>query len=188
MKVVLIILLVVLLVAYIAAIVRTRAGKMYTFANWWDFILLMVCGIGTTISIYWYMNNATNTVTFWIALVVAVLSLGGSLFLSVKINKGNALNMILSIMAKLFVFVIVALIVIVWLAGNLIKDSGEKAVNNINSTYQEAETGDKMIDAGDKMKKASGSLAGILLLSLVAMKWKMPHPIENESTEKEENN
>lgn len=177
--IILIILGVVLLAAYIAAIVKTRQGKMYTFANWWDFILLMVCGIGASISIFLLAYNGTNTAVFWISLVIAVLALGFSIFLSIKINKGNVLHIILSILAKLFVFVIVALIVIIWLIGDLFKDSGKNGYNNA-VTYQEAKTGEQMIDAGEKMKKTSGGLAGILLVSLIAMKWKMPEPIEKE--------
>jgi zinc transporter ZupT len=148
---------------------------MYAFANWWDFILVIVAGIATSISIYFYLNNTTNSATFWIAFSVAVLSFVGTIILSVKINSGNALNIILSILAKMFVFVAIGLIVIIWLIGHLSEFTGKEGLKgNGNSTvWQNLED----IERGGKMKKAAGRLAGVLLVSLIAVQWKMPQPI-----------
>lgn len=46
---------IVLLIIYIIAVVRTRKGLMYTFANWWDFILVLIAGFIITIVLS-YMN------------------------------------------------------------------------------------------------------------------------------------
>lgn len=172
-------LLVVLLIVYIVAIVRTRAGKMYTFANWWDFILLLVAGLGISLGVF-YVIQGTATAVHWIMLFVGIFAFAGSLFMSIKINKGNGQNIALSIGAKLFVFVIVALIVVIWILGYLLKSMGKSNLKNPNSTttvYQDLDH----IEKGEKMKKVAGSLAGILLVSLIALQWKMPEPIaENE--------
>ena len=168
-------LFVLLLATYIVAIVRTRAGKMYTFANWWDFIILLVAGLGLSLGLS-YVIQGNATAIHWVMLSVGILAFAGSLFMSIKINNSNGLNIALSIGAKLFIFIIVALIVIVWILGHLRKSLGNANLKNPNSNttvYQDLDD----IEKGEKMKKMAGSLAGILLVSLIAVQWEIPQPI-----------
>jgi len=167
--------LAVLLIAYIVAIVRTRTGKMYTFANWWDFMLLIIAGIGLSLGLMGVLNGEP-TLTVWIILSVGILAFLGTLFLSIKINKGSGLNIALSISAKLFVFVIIALIIVVWLIGDFLKSMGKNNLANNSSTSVSGDLKD--IERGEKMQKFSKGMAGFLLVSLIALKWKMPQPIE----------
>jgi len=169
-------LIVVLLIAYIVAIVRTRKGLMYTFANWWDFIILMVAALCLSISLL-NIFGGEATSTQWIIFSVGIIAFAGSLFMSIKINQGNGLNIAISICAKLFVFVIIALIVVLWLLGHFWQKANERALTDPNSTssvYSDL----RGIEQGEKMKKAAGGIAGFLLVSLIALNWEMPQPIE----------
>ena len=168
-------LMVVLLIAYVVAIVKTRKGLMYTFANWWDFIILMIAALCLSISLLNIFGGEATT-TQWIIFSVGIVAFSGSLFMSIKINQGNGLNIAISICAKLFVFVIIALIIVIWIAGEIWRSVNKDALTNPNSTssvYSDL----KGIEQGEKMKKAAGGMAGFLLVSLIALKWKMPHPI-----------
>lgn len=164
------------LICYIVAIVRTKNGQMYAFANWWDFILVIVTGIAITISAYFYLDNATDTAEFWISLIVAVSSLSGTLILSIKINSGNLMNIVLSIFAKIFVFIAIGFIALVYLVGRFWRSANENALSNPNSTSS-VHSDLRGIEQGEKMMKASGWLAGTLLLSLIAVQWTMPQPL-----------
>ena len=146
---------------------------MYVFANWWDFILLIIAGIGLPIGLMGVLDE-NSTATVWIILSVGILAFLGTLFLSIKINKGNGLNMALSIGAKLFVFVIIALIIAVWLIGDLIKSMGKSNLNSNSSTSASEDLKD--IERGKKVQKLSKGMAGFLLVSLIAVRWKMPQP------------
>ncbi|MDR0206483.1 MAG: hypothetical protein LBI45_04420 [Bacteroidales bacterium] len=175
------VLIAVLLIAYIVAIVKTRKGQMYTFANWWDFIILMVAALCLSLSLLNILGGEVTS-TQWIIFSIGIIAFLGSLFMSIKINQGNGLNIAISICAKLFVFVILALIVVIWLAGHIWHRANESALTNPNSSstvYSDL----RGMEQGEKMKKAAGGLAGFLLVSLIALKWKMPQPIDEDKEE-----
>jgi len=147
---------------------------MYAFANWWDLMLVIIAGIGLSLGLMGILDG-NPTMTTWIILSVGILAFLVTLFLSIKINKGNGLNIALSISAKLFVFVIMALIIVVWLVGDFLKSMGKNNLSNNSSTTASGDLKD--IERGEKMQKLSKGIAGFLLVSLIATAWKMPAPI-----------
>jgi hypothetical protein len=104
-------------ICYIIALIRTRQGKMITIVNWYDFTLLIAPFILWIIAALCMDEKAESN---WLSVVLFVL--GGLCFLgsmawSVIANRGNVLNMIISIFAKLFVILIVWIIALYFLRG-----------------------------------------------------------------------
>lgn len=97
--------LVVLLVSYIVARVKSKNGELVITANVIDKILILVSPVLCFIA--WCPGIDHDLSTFQITLfTISGLMLQGSIIFSVIANKGNALNIALSIMAKLFIFVL----------------------------------------------------------------------------------
>ncbi|NLA23970.1 MAG: hypothetical protein GX879_03295 [Bacteroidales bacterium] len=159
---------IVLLIAYIFAIIRTRKGQMYTFANWWDFIIILIAGFGTSVGLGFILYEDA-TILHWLLLSVGIIAFAVSLFLSIKINKGNGLNIALSIGAKLFVFIVVLVVVVMWILALAGKKSDE--ASSTSTSYDHA-------GSGYLGRGLIGALVGLLLANLIASKWKMPKPIE----------
>ena len=97
--------LVVLLVSYIVARVKSKNGELVITANVIDKILILVSPVLCFIA--WCPGIDHDLSTFQITLfTISGLMLQGSIIFSVVANKGNALNIALSIMAKLFIYVL----------------------------------------------------------------------------------
>lgn len=114
---------VILLVFYIIAKVRSKRGDMVFTANGWDMTMLLACPVSIFIAWCWGFDQPLNTVQI-ICLVVAGLCLIGTSIMSIVYNKGVFLDILISIMAKLFVvwltLIIILLVIVIFIISVII--------------------------------------------------------------------
>lgn len=105
--------LVILLAAYITARVKSNGGDLIITANVFDKILILLSPvlffIAWCIGIDHELTEAQITL-----LVLSGIMLQGSIVFSIIANKGNWLNIILSILAKLFIFVLTNILLLLF--------------------------------------------------------------------------
>lgn len=100
---------VVLLVSYIVARVKSKDGELVITANAIDKILILAAPVLCFVALFISecLGKDHELTTFQITLyTLSGLMLQGSIVFSIVANKGNALHIALSIMAKLFIFVL----------------------------------------------------------------------------------
>ena len=107
---------VILLAFYIIANVKSKRGELILTANGWDMAMLLACPVAIFVAWCWGFDHPLNTVQI-VCLVIAGLCLIGTLIMSIVHNQGKLMNIIISILAKLFIiwltiFVIFLLIAI----------------------------------------------------------------------------
>lgn len=106
--------LVILLAAYITARVKSNGGDLVITANVFDKILILLSP--TLFFIAWCIGFDKELSEAQIILLsLSGLMLQGSIVFSIIANKGNWLNIILSILAKLFIFVITVFLLLLML-------------------------------------------------------------------------
>lgn len=108
--------LAILLVFYIIAKVKSKKGALILTANGWDMAMLLTCPVAIFVASCWDFNHPLNTAQI-ICLVIAGLCLFGTVIMSIAHNQGKFMNILISILAKLFIvwltiFVIFLLITI----------------------------------------------------------------------------
>lgn len=108
--------LAILLVFYIIAKVKSKRGELVLTANGWDMAMLLICPVAICIASIWDFDHPLNTAQV-VCLVIAGLCLVGTIIMSIVHNQGKLMNIVISILAKLFiiwltVFVIFLLIAI----------------------------------------------------------------------------
>ena len=108
--------LAILLVFYIIAKVKSKKGALILTANGWDMTMLLTCPVAICVASCWDFNHPLNTAQI-VCLVIAGLCLVGTFIMSVVHNQGKFMNVLISILAKLFIvwltiFVIFLLIAI----------------------------------------------------------------------------
>lgn len=92
----------VLLVSYIVAKVRSNKGLMVLTANGWDMAMLLVCPVALFVAWCWGFDHPLNNVQT-VCVVIASLCFAGTVIMSIVHNAGSIINIVLSILAKLFV-------------------------------------------------------------------------------------
>ena len=96
--------LVILLASYITAKVKSKKGELVITANVFDKILILLSPI--LFFIVWFIGFDHELSEFQIVLLsLSGLMLSCSIVFSIIANKGNVFNMVISILAKLFIFV-----------------------------------------------------------------------------------
>lgn len=100
------VLLIALLIVYIIATVMSRGGVLVVWAGPLDKALVIVSAV--LFFIAWAIGNGQELSSPQITLIsISILLMIVSIVFSVMVNAGNILNIILSILSKLFVFVLV---------------------------------------------------------------------------------
>ncbi len=96
--------LVILLLSYIVARVRSKQGVLVMTANVYDKILILLSPI--LFFVVWCIGFEHDLSAIQIILLsISCLMLFGSFFFSISSNHGNWLNITISILSKLFIFV-----------------------------------------------------------------------------------
>ena len=101
--------LIILLAAYITARVKSKHGELVITANTFDKILILLSPVLFFIAWCFNFDNELSE-TQIVLLSLSGLMLQGSIIFSIIANKGNWLNITLSILAKLFIFVLTVFI------------------------------------------------------------------------------
>ena len=100
-----------LLICYIIAIVRTKRGHMAITVNLFDKILVLLAPI--LFFVVWCIGfDHSLTPLQIILLVVSVASLLGSLLFSIVENRVSFWNVLLSVLAKIFIFILTVLVIL----------------------------------------------------------------------------
>lgn len=109
---------VVLLVFYIIAKIKSKKGELVLTANGWDMAMLLACPVAIFIASCWNFDHPLNTAQI-VCLVIAGLCLIGTIIMSIVHNLGNFMNIMISILAKLFVIwltmIVIALLVAIFI-------------------------------------------------------------------------
>lgn len=92
----------ILLVFYIIAKVKSNRGDLVLTANGWDMTILLACPIAIFIAWCWGFDQPLNTAQI-ICLVIAGLCFVGTTIMSVIHNQDSIMNILISILAKLFI-------------------------------------------------------------------------------------
>lgn len=92
----------VLLVSYIVAKVRSKKDLMVITANGWDMAMLLVCPVAIFVAWCWGFDHPLNDVQT-VCMVIAGLCFTGTVIMSIVHNAGSFINIVLSILAKLFI-------------------------------------------------------------------------------------
>lgn len=107
--------LVVLLVSYVVAKVKSKDGELVITANTIDKILILTAPVLCFIA--WCPGIDHELSAFQVTLFsLSGLMLQGSIIFSITANKGNILNISLSIMAKLFIFILTFFLLLLFVA------------------------------------------------------------------------
>lgn len=93
---------VILLVFYIIAKVKSKKGTLVLTANGWDMTMLLACPVAIFVAWCWGFDHPLNTVQI-VCLVIAGLCLVGTVIMSIVHNKGSFMDILISVMAKLFI-------------------------------------------------------------------------------------
>lgn len=106
---------VILLVSYVVAKVKSKDGELVITANAIDKILILAAPVLCFVA--WCPGIDHELSAFQITLFsLSALMLQGSIIFSIAANKGNALNISLSVMAKMFIFVLTFLLLLLLIA------------------------------------------------------------------------
>lgn len=107
--------LVVLLVSYVVAKVKSKDGELVITANTIDKILILTAPVLCFIA--WCPGIDHELSAFQVTLFsLSGLMLQGSIIFSITANKGNIMNISLSIMAKLFIFILTFFLLLLFVA------------------------------------------------------------------------
>lgn len=101
----------VLLVFYIIAKVKSNRGDLVLTANGWDMTLLLACPIAIFIAWCWGLNHPLNTAQT-ICIVIAGLCFVGTAIMSIVHNEGDFMNILISVLAKLFIVWLTLMIIL----------------------------------------------------------------------------
>lgn len=105
------IVLAILFIAYVVALVKSRNNTIVAISGWKDFALLCVPIIGLLIGMFMNNENQSDMENFKVGyFAVSGIALLSSFGLSIYSNRGNFLNIIISILAKMFVVGIVCVV------------------------------------------------------------------------------
>lgn len=105
----------VLLVFYIIAKVKSKRGELILTANGWDMAMLLLCPVAICIASIWDFNHPLNTAQV-VCLVIAGPCLVGTLIMSIVHNQGKIMNIVISILAKLFIIWLTAFVIFLLIA------------------------------------------------------------------------
>lgn len=124
------------IIASIIAFFRTKAGTMVAIAGWKDFGFLVATSVGgmlaflaTTSFVAEELPLEVRQIAFVVCLIVSVVCLFWSFYLSVVANKGNIFNIVISILAKLVILCLlwlVALLIFLFFTKSSNKIKGKK--------------------------------------------------------------
>lgn len=101
----------VLLVFYIIAKVKSNRGDLVLTANGWDMAMLLACPIAIFIAWCWGFDHPLNTAQT-ICLVIAGLCFVGTAIMSIVHNEGEFINILISVLAKLFIVWLTLMIIL----------------------------------------------------------------------------
>ncbi|MDO4224942.1 MAG: SH3 domain-containing protein [Bergeyella zoohelcum] len=154
------------LIFYIIALIKTRNGEMTTIVNWYDFFLLCASFIFPVIGVILGLQEEENGPG---NLGIAGIVLGGLCFIgsavwSVMENRDNYFHAFLSVMAKVFI-VIVMIVVIFIILHNSIRQT-KKTVNGRSVSLSVYEQRAHDNNRARNIAMAT-SVAGFLVLSLI---------------------
>lgn len=126
-----VVILVILLICYIIARVRSKRGDLVITANIFDKILIIVSPI--LFFIAWCIGfDHELTPLQIILLVLSGVMLIGSILFSIFANLGNIFNIIISILAKIFIFIFTNFLLLLLVV--IVVFSFMRAVTNHNNT------------------------------------------------------
>ena len=92
----------ILLIFYIIANVKSKKGKLVLTANGWDMAMLLACPVAIFVAWCWGFDHPLNIAQI-VCLVIAGLCLVGTIIMSIVHNAGNFMDIVISILAKLFI-------------------------------------------------------------------------------------
>ena len=101
----------ILLVFYIIAKVKSNRGDLVLTANGWDMAMLLACPVAIFIAWCWGFDHPLNT-TQTICLVIASLCFVGTAIMSIVHNEGDFMNILISVLAKLFIVWLTLMIIL----------------------------------------------------------------------------
>lgn len=107
--------LLILLVFYIIAKVKSKRDELVLTANGWDMAMLLICPVAICIASIWDFNHPLNTAQV-VCLVIAGLCLVGTIIMSIVHNQGKLINVVISILAKLFIIWLTAFVIFLLIA------------------------------------------------------------------------
>ena len=117
------------LICYIIAIVKSRRGQMVLTANGWDKVLLLTTPVCLFIAWFWGFDNALNDIQL-VLLIIAGAGFVGTTIFSITHNQENVTNILLSIVAKIFIvwltLFLLILVVVVLIISVLISITNKK--------------------------------------------------------------
>jgi preprotein translocase subunit SecG len=99
------------LACYIIARVKSKRGQMVLTANGWDKALLLVSPACLFASWFWGFDHEPNDIQA-VLFIVAGACFVGTVIFSIAFNKGNFVNILLSIFAKVFIVFLTLLILL----------------------------------------------------------------------------
>ena len=118
----------VLLIFYIIAKVKLNRGDLVLTANGWDMAMLLACPVAIFIAWCWGFDHPLNTAQT-ICIVIASLCFVGTAIMSIVHNEGDFMNILISVLAKLFIvwltLMIILLLIAVFLFSVIISCIGE---------------------------------------------------------------
>ena len=100
-----------LLVFYIIAKVKSNRGDLVLTANGWDMAMLLACPIAIFIAWCWGFDHPLNTAQT-ICIVIAGLCFIGTAIMSIVHNEGEFINILISVLAKLFIVWLTLMIIL----------------------------------------------------------------------------
>jgi hypothetical protein len=92
----------ILLVFYIIAKVKSKKYELILTANGWDMAMLLACPVAIFVAWCWGFDQPLNTAQI-VCLVIAGLCLAGTIIMSIVHNSGSFMDIVISILAKLFI-------------------------------------------------------------------------------------
>lgn len=92
----------VLLVCYIIAKVRSNRDLMVLTANGWDMAMLLACPVALFVQMCWGYDHPLNNAQI-VCMVIAGLCLTGTIIMSIVHNSDSFIDIVLSVLAKLFI-------------------------------------------------------------------------------------
>ena len=106
------VILIILLVLYVYARVKSKQGKMVITADPFDKFLIIFASI--LFFIAWCGGFVGGLATWQIVLLIIFgLMLTGSIIYSIRANRGNTFDTILSISSKIFIFVLTNIVLLI---------------------------------------------------------------------------
>lgn len=114
---------VILLAFYIIANVKSKRGELILTANGWDMAMLLACPVAIFVAWCWGFDQPLNTAQI-VCLVIAGLCLAGTITMSIVHNSGSFVDILISILAKLFIvwltFMVILILIVVLIVSILI--------------------------------------------------------------------